>query len=76
MPVSYIGINPYIKFQKGKPDNPLGSEPVVMKILAEKFGFVAKFVPQKAFADMDNAVSSKFYVDGISQSITYGKDLL
>ena len=42
--ISCIGIIPFIK------RNPFGgSEPLVIKLLAEKFGFTPKFVPEKAF---------------------------
>ena len=44
IPISFIGIVPFIKF------NPLGgSEFMVMKILAEKFGFTPYFLPERAF---------------------------
>lgn len=42
--ISYIGIIPFIK------RNPFGgSEPLVIKLLAKKFGFSPKFVPERAF---------------------------
>ena len=44
LPITYIGIMPYVKH------NPFGgSESLVIKILAEKFGFLTKFVPERAF---------------------------
>ena len=44
MPISFIGIPPFIKY------NPFGgSELLVTQILAEKFGFWPKFVPERAF---------------------------
>ena len=44
LPITYIGIMPYVKH------NPFGgSESLVIKILAEQFGFLTKFVPERAF---------------------------
>ena len=44
LPISYIGISPFIK------RNPFGgSEPLVIEILAQKFGFYPKFVPERAW---------------------------
>ena len=44
IPVSFIGIPPFIKL------NPLGgSELLVTQILAEKFGFLPKLIPERAF---------------------------
>ena len=42
--ISFIGISPFIKY---KPIG--GSEFLVIKILAQKFGFFPKFVPERAF---------------------------
>ena len=44
LPISYIGIFPFIT-----PKAFGGSEPLVVKILAEKFGFLSKFVPERAY---------------------------
>ena len=44
LPISFIGIVPYIKY------NPFGgSEPLVIQMLAKKHGFQANFIPEKAF---------------------------
>ena len=44
LPISFIGLPPYIKY------NPVGgSEFLLTQILAKKFGFLPKFVPERAF---------------------------
>ena len=54
MPISFIGLTPFIKY------NPLGgSEFLVTQILAEKFGFLPKFVPERAF-DVTTANGTTF----------------
>ena len=52
--ISFIGIRPYINY------DPIGgSEFLIVKILAEKFKFTAKFIPERA-ADIVNK-NGKFY---------------
>ena len=44
LPISFIGIVPYIK------QNPFGgSENLVIKMLAMKYGFLPRFIPEKTF---------------------------
>ena len=44
LPISFIGIVPYIKH------NPFGgSEPLVIQMLAKKYGFLPNFVPERAY---------------------------
>ena len=54
MPISLIGPQPYIKY------NPLGgSELLVTRILAEKFGFLPNLIPEQAF-DVTKANGTTF----------------
>ena len=44
LPISFIGIVPYIKY------NPFGgSEPLVIQMLAKKYGFLPNYIPERAF---------------------------
>ena len=44
LPISFIGIVPYIKHIPFG-----GSEPLVIKMLAKKYGFLPNFVPERAY---------------------------
>ena len=47
--ISFIGGEPYIKY------NPIGgSDFLVVKILAEKFGFIPKFMPERSYDIVKN----------------------
>ena len=49
LPISFIGPAPYVKYPTPENPNIGGSEFQVIKILAEKFRFLPKPIPEKAF---------------------------
>ena len=54
LPISFIGIVPYIK------QNPFGgSETLVIKMLAKKYGFLPSFIPERAY-DVTKANGTTF----------------
>ena len=56
--ISFIGTKPYITY------NPIGgSEFLIVKILANKFKFVPKFIPEKSFdiVNYNGSLSGMFH---------------
>ena len=54
LPISFIGIPPYIK------KNPFGgSETLVIDMLAKKYGFLPSFIPEKSY-DVRRANGTSF----------------
>ena len=63
LPISFIGIVPYIKY------NPFGgSEPLVIQILAKKHGFQPNFIPEKAF---DTSRQGKWKANGTAYGMLH-----
>ena len=63
LPISFIGIVPYIKY------NPFGgSEPLVIQMLAKKHGFQANFIPEKAY---DTSRQGKWKANGTAYGMLH-----